>query len=352
LSYIGRGEPNQINMMKKFGIAAILIVFLAGAGYLFYSKRAQNLPMQKRTRFLLDTSCMIQAPGGPDILPVIDKAFDRVEQVNVKFNSLDPKSPVYEFNHKGTPLADPEIVSVVEKALLISSQTGGAFDITVYPVVELWGFHRPLSEPHNVPSEAAIKQALGKVGYKQIAVRDGVVTKASKDVMIDLGAIAKGYAVLEAVKVLKENGVKSALVDFGGNIYTIGRLKGRPWRIAVKNPFAEGVAGVVEISDRGISTSGNYERFFEKDGVRYCHIMDPKTGRPARGLASVTVVYPDNTIPDAWSTSLFVLGKDASAKLPEASTYGEAIFITEKGEISYTLGLENKFKILDKFKAK
>jgi FAD:protein FMN transferase len=342
-------------MLKKVSIIAILIA-LCGVGYSLYLHR-ENATIRKRSRFLFDTLCSIHVPGGKNVLPAIDKAFERAEEIDKKFNVLNPESLLYDFNHKNTPVTDPEIVAVIEKALEISKKSDGKFDITVFPLVDIWGFHRALSgelvePPHDVPKASAIKETLGKVGYRYLGIKNGTLTKKHSDVMIDLGGIAKGYAVQEAAKVLKDLGIRSALVDFGGNIYVIGKIKERPWKIAVKNPFGEGIVGIVEMSDKGISTSGNYERFFEKDGVRYCHIIDPATGYPARGLSSVTVIYPDNTIPDGWSTTLFILGKEKGNKLPEKETYGEAIYITEKGEISYTLGLEGKFKILDKYKTK
>jgi thiamine biosynthesis lipoprotein len=294
-------------------------------------------PVQKETRFLMDTYVTMQAPGDAQALEKIEKAFDRMEEVDRKFNVLNPESPLYRFNHENAPITDPEILGLLETALEVSEESGGAFDVTVYPLVDLWGFFRGAPA---VPAQTDIAACLKKVGWRQLKIENGVLTKPNAGVMIDLGAIAKGYAVGEAVKVLKGAGVTSALIDAGGDIFAIGELRGRPWKVGIRNPRGEGVMGALDVSDLTIVTSGDYERFFEKDGVRYHHILDPATGYPATGLMSVTVICDDATRADGLSTALFVLGPEKGMQLVERLDGVEAIMVTTDGKTLTSSGLK------------
>jgi thiamine biosynthesis lipoprotein len=157
--------------------------------------------------------------------------------------------------------------------------------------------------------------------------------------------MAKGYAVGEAVNALKDNGVKNALVDAGGDVYVLGNKNGVPWRIGIKDPFGSGIIGVLEGSNMAVFTSGNYERFFMKDGVRYHHILDPQTGYPARGLASVTVISSDPVLADAWATAIFVMGEKKGIKAAEKIS-GKIILVNEKGRIYSSPELAGIFKIV------
>jgi thiamine biosynthesis lipoprotein len=231
----------------------------------------------------------------------------------------------------------------VAKTLEVSRQSGGALDITVYPLVQSWGFFGPQG-PH-LPAPREIQEDLRHVGYQYVTVQAGVVRKLRPDIRIDLGAVAKGYAVGEAAKVLEAARISSALVDFGGDIYAVGTHHRRPWTVGVRNPRGEGVVGGFELSGRSTATSGDYERFFEQGGVRYHHILDPKTGYPSRGLISATVISSDATLADAWSTAVFVLGKEKSLALTEKTPGLEgAVLITPDGAITTSSQLEKNFK--------
>ena len=229
------------------------------------------------------------------------------------------------------------MVSLIETADSVSMQSGGAFDITVFPLIKLWGFYE---DTQHVPGEEELKRVLEQVDYHNLSVKNGTLYKQHAPVMIDLGGIAKGYAVKEAVRVLKADGISSALIDAGGDIYALGMINGKPWKVGIRNPRGEGVIGVLEISDLSVVTSGDYERFFEQDGVRYHHLLDPKTGYPARGLTSVTVVSADPALADAWSTALFVSGKEKGIELAERIPQIEALFVTSEGDILKTSGMK------------
>lgn len=293
----------------------------------------------KRTRFLMDTLCTIQVPneaGSSKTEAAINKAFDRMAALDRKFNCTNPESPLYTFNFNRTPITDPEVVALVKEALEISRETGGAFDATVQPLVDLWGFFTTSASSQTVPSPDKIRVALARTGWRRIIVKDGMVTAADKDVRLDFGSIAKGYSMGEAEKVLKAEGMKSALIISGGQVQAYGSAgPGLPWKIGLRNPRKEGyIAGLGFDSDTGISTSGDYERYFEKDGVRYHHILDPKTGYPARGLMSMSVMAPDPTRADALSTALFVMGQKKALDYARANPEVKVIIVNAEGKVT------------------
>jgi len=325
---------------------ALLIVVLAAAAatVVFLGRPKADKPeqVQKQTRFLMDTYVTIQVPGDARAIKTIEKALDRMEEVDRKFNVLNAESPLYRFNHENVPITDPEILALLETSFEVSSESGGAFDVTVYPLVDLWGFFRGASA---VPARADIAACLENVGWRQLQIENGVLTRPRDGVKIDLGAIAKGYAVGEAVKVLKSAGVTSALIDAGGDIFAIGELQGRPWKVGIRNPRGEGVIGVLDVSDLTIVTSGDYERFFEKDGVRYHHILDPASGYPASGLMSVTVICGDAVRGDGLSTALFVMGAEKGMELVERLDGVEALMVTQDKKILCSSGLQGSMSV-------
>jgi len=286
--------------------------------------------IQKQTRFLMDTYCTIQIPGDVEVLKAIEAAFDRMEEVDRHFNVLDSTNALYRFNHFSESISDEEILALIDIALRVSDESDGAFDVTIYPLIERWGF---FNETPSLPDKKEVQKFLEYIGYTNLVLEDGRLVKHDRRVQIDLGGIAKGYAIKEALRVLKELQIESALIDAGGDIYALGKLNGKPWNIGVRNPRGEGVIGVLEVSDMAVVTSGDYERFFEVDGVKYHHLLDPKTGYPADGLTSVTVISSDPVLADAWSTALFVMGKEKGFPLTEQRSDLKTIMITTEGEI-------------------
>jgi thiamine biosynthesis lipoprotein len=315
--------------MKKavFVIISCLILLITGCGQ----------KMQKRTRFMMDTVVTIQAPGGQEVLKAIDKAMDRMDEVDKKFAMLDKDSVIYKFNNFGTPITDPEILKIVSRALKVSELSGGKFDITIFPIVKLWGFYGTM----HVPSKQEIKLALKDVGYRNLVLRDGKLTKLRKGTAIDIGGIAKLYCIEECANTLKREGVKNALIDGGGDIYAIGSDSGRPWKVGIKDPRGEGVIAAVDVTDMLVISSGDYERFFEKDGIRYHHLMDPFTGYPSRGLISSTIMCPDPAEADGLSSSVFLLGKDKGFAMLKKLGNVEALVVDEKQDVYYTEGLKD-----------
>ena len=321
--------------MKKYILLLVPVVIILIVALVYAQQNDDNVQMQ--TRFLMDTYCSITVPGDVTVLDAINSAFFRIEEIEVKFNSLNPESPIFAFNNDNRTIDDPEIVAVIQTALDIGNESGGTLDITVYPLIELWGF---TGDSPDVPEPGIITAYLKTVGLEKVAIENGRVVKRDESVKIDLGAIAKGYAIKEALAVLKHQGIVSALINAGGDIYALGTFEGRPWKIGVQNPRGDGVIGVLELTDRAVVTSGDYERYFEKDGTRYHHIIDPRTGYSAEGFASVTVISDDPMIADAWSTALFVMGRERRLERMNAATTFETFIITDDGERLFSSNMQ------------
>ncbi|MFH1776849.1 MAG: FAD:protein FMN transferase [Candidatus Omnitrophota bacterium] len=305
----------------------------------------RGVKVEKQTRFMMDTYVTISAVGARKItLPAINLALDRMQEIDVKFNRLNPKSPLFAFNHQGVAISDKEIVTVVAAALQVAKDANALFDITVAPLIDLWGFNE--NEPH-LPSQQQIRETLTKVGYEHLSINNGILEKDNPDIAIDLGGIAKGYAVSEAVKVLKASGISAALVDAGGDVYAMGKKGRMSWHIGIQAPRQENLLGYLEIEDLAVMGSGDYERFFMKDGKRYHHILNPKTGCPADELAGITVVYPDPMLADAWATALFVLGPKKGMEIVAKIPRMEVMFVDTSDKIIYSSGLK---KILNKIR--
>ncbi len=336
-------------LSTKFGLALLILVVIVGALLAFRYYNLYRFHLEKQTRFMMDTYVTVYAIGPRKITAgAIDLALDRMQEVDTKFSAHNPKSPVYAFNHEGKPISDPEIVSVAAMALRIARESDGAFDITIAPLLELWGFYG--DAPH-LPRDQEIKACLRRIGFQYLLIKKQELQKTKDDVEIDLGGIAKGYAVGEAVKVLKEKGVTSAIIDAGGDVYALGNRGGKPWKVGIKDPRGgKDLLGYLEVEDLAVMGSGDYERFFEKDGKRYHHIFDPKTGYPTEELTGSTLIYPDPTAADAWNTALFVLGPQKGLELAEKTPEMEVIMVTKSGEVLYTSGLKDALKRIPKGK--
>ncbi len=325
-------------------IAAVLTCLVCSGSTLL----AADDQLVKRVRYLMDTYCTVYAPESEHAEKALDKALDRVEELDKKFSAFRPGAAVYEFNINGTPITDPETLDLVKKCLDMNVKSGGAFDITVTPLVRLWGFYGEIPKTPKLPTKEAIAEAHRKMGPGSIELRDGKLLKLKPTVEIDLGAGAKAYAVGEAMKNLKNSGVKNAMVDLGGDLYAIGLYNGKPWKAGIKKPRGEGALGVIGLTDLSVSTSADYERYYEVNGVRYCHIIDPVKGTPASELITVVIITPDATMANLLSTAVFVLGREKGLKLIGKYPGTEAIIISAKGEVSLTDGLKQMFSMREK----
>lgn len=321
-----------------------LVVLMLAAGFIATSCRqsGQTEP-RKQTRLIMDTYVTLTALAPRAAADrAIGLAFERLEEINRKFNHLDSTSPVHAFNTRGEAIVDPEVVGVLRRAVEVSRLSGGAFDVTVEPLVRLWGFY---GDTLAVPDQSAIDSCLRFVGYANLAVESTRVTRTNPQTTIDLGGIAKGWALEEAARVMRAAGVDSGIVDVGGDVMVIGRKGAENWRVGVRNPRADGILGVLAVSNLAVVTSGDYERFFfGPDSIRYCHILDPRTGWPARGMISTTVVTRDPVFAQGMSKVLFVLGP-AALELAGSVEHFEGLLINDSMRAFMSSGLAGALKI-------
>ena len=282
---------------------------------------------------------------------VFDDAFSIVADIESRMSTNLPDSEISHINQNAgqdfIPVSD-DTRALIEAGIAFSDLSGGAFDITVGPVMELWKVDGEFSVR---PNDDEIADRLHLLNYQEIVLfADGVLLN-QPGMMLDLGGIAKGYACDTVLDYFKAQNVSCALLDFGGNIYAHGiKPDGTPWKIGVQLPFIgeSGVVCAVEAQDASVVTSGGYERYFEQDGSVYHHILDPKTGYPVyNGLLSVTIIDGSSTRADALSTSCFVLGLEAGYALLESLPDSEGIFITDKNEIYLTSGLHGRVSLID-----
>ena len=259
------------------------------------------------------------------------------------FSVTSEKSDIWAINHSnGEPVSvSDDTIAVLNKAIEIGGKTNGALDVTIYPLLTEWGF---TTDTQQVPTDDIIADKLKLIDYTKISVKGNTV-QLPDNMQIDFGALAKGYTSDCVTDILKENGVKSALVNLGGNVHAVGtKPDGTLWKVGVQNPFSpsEQVC-ILEIADKAVITSGNYERFFtDENGRKYWHILDSTDGFPAdNGLVSVTIVGENGLLCDALSTALFVLGTDKAIDYWRNSADFEMILITDDEKIIYSEGLSD-----------
>lgn len=291
--------------------------------------------------FSMDTVMTITAYG-ENCESAVKLAQQEIENLDSLMSIEDENSEIYKLNRDKTFTVSQSTCEIIERAYEFSELTEGDFDITVTPLVRTWGFYTELKK--SVPTQDMIEDALSKVDYRKVQIGKTVILGENTEV--DLGGIAKGYASHRAMQILKDNGVKSAILSLGGNIRAVGTKKdGSRWTVAITDPDDNSrQIGYVSVKDCAVVTSGGYQRFFEDNGQIYHHIIDTKTGYPAKsGLKSVTVVSEDDTLADALSTALYVKGLDEATEFYRQNRNFEAVFVTDSGQILVTSGLANSF---------
>lgn len=273
---------------------------------------------------------------GEDAEPAVGAVKEEIMRLEGLFSVTDENSEVFAVNRYGDAEVSFETAELVRLALEMGDMTEGSLDITVYPVVREWGF---TAGEYKIPDSGTLSALLRNVDYSRVGAEEGRITLPD-GAMIDLGAAAKGYAGDRAIEILKEKGVKSGLINLGGNIQALGgKPDGTDWSVGVQDPFGDGYFCVLNVCDKAVVTSGNYERYFERDGIRYWHIIDPASGQPARsGIASATVIGDSGAFCDALSTAIFVMGRDRAEKLWRESGEFEMILVLENGEVVVSEG--------------
>jgi len=295
----------------------------------------QQRQLYKETQVMMGTFVEVISPN-KDAAGIAFAEIKRIEDLLSKYKD---NSEVSKLNKLGELNVSPETLYIIKRAKEFWAKSEGAFDITVGPLVDLWGF---TSKKYHLPKDEEIKEAIGFVGSDKIIFHDNdnVVKFSNLGMKIDLGAIAKGYAVDCAVEKLKEHGINSCVVNAGGQIYCLGNKFGKPWNIAIRQPHKKGFYSYLKLEDKAASTSGDYEQYFTENNRLYGHILNPKTGYPANsGIASVTVVALDGLTADALSTAIFVLGKTKGEELAKKFPGVEVRIIEEDRYIQSRRGL-------------
>lgn len=232
-----------------------------------------------------------------------------------------------------------EMLHLMKCAAYFSQLSNGAFDITYAAVGRLYDYRQ-----HIRPTDAQLEKARASVGYRNLILdhEARTVRFAQPDMCIDLGGFAKGYAVDNAARLLQERGIQHANVSAGGDSRVIGDRRGRPWMIGVRDPTREDkVIAMLPLTDTSISTSGDYERYFEENGVRFHHLIDPATGRSPTGVRSVTILAEDGLTTEAFSKMVFVLGVEQGLRLVHAQQGIDAVIVDAAGKLHYSDGLLN-----------
>ena len=300
-----------------------------------FCREVKAIPASK-TGFYFDTVVTVSIQEAPDPEGLAESCFDLMNELEHLLSRTLKGSDVWRINHAGgeSVTVSSRTADLLRFGLSWAGQTDGALDITIAPVSSLWDF---TSGQNNVPKADDLEKALAHVDYRNVTVEGNTVTLADPEAMIDLGAVAKGYAADALRSLLEEGGCRSALVNLGGNVLTVGsKSDGSAWNIGIRKPFGEPeeVIAVVPAADQCVITSGSYERCFTADGKLYHHILDPKTGISAdSGLNSVTILSASGAAGDALSTACFVMGLEDGMALIESLPGIEALFVTTDNEL-------------------
>ena len=309
------------------------------------TKAGADLEKAEKEVFSMDTYMTLTAYG-ENAQTAVDLAEERIDKINALLSTGIESSEVYLINKNNGGVLTEDASYLLGRSLQLNEMTDGLYDITIYPLMELWGF---TDKNFRVPSDEEINALLPLVNSKNI-LYDTETSELFFDkegMKIDFGAIAKGYTSSEIMRIYEEQNVECGIVNLGGNVQTYGhKPDGSEWKIGIQNPDKEkDFLGVLETSDKAVISSGDYERFFMEDGVRYHHILDPRTGKPAdSGLRAVTIVCDDGTLADGLSTSLFIMGKEKAVEFwRQHADEFDMILFTKDEELFISEGLKKTF---------
>jgi FAD:protein FMN transferase len=341
-------------LFLKFNKLSIIIIFILTLALTSCTSNPpasvpnQNEPLTK-SDYILGTIIDITLYDKQDVA-TIDKALDRIRDIEAKMTINNAEtSEIIALNEaagKSAVKLSPDTFDVLERAKYYSELTGGLFDPTVGSIVKLWNIG---TEYAAIPDPKVLEEKRLLINKDKLILDRSTLTARLEDagMQVDLGAIAKGYAADEVAKILKEKGVQHAIINLGGNVLTIGgNMLNNPWKIGIQNPFNPrgDYLGIIEIKDKTVVTSGTYERYFEKNGKRYHHILDPRTGYPADNeVASVSIITESSMDADGNSTSVLLLGLEEGMKFVESQKGIEAIFVTYDKKVYITSGLKDNF---------
>lgn len=337
-------------------IVFILLVLICG-GCTDYSPQVQEYT---RENFIMDTLISVKVYSSDAELgrKALDEAFaqfTRIGNLTDRFaakNLTNPEiSDVYRINQyaglKPVQVSE-DTLAMLKRSNYFAGLSEGAFDVTVGPVIDLWGFGQ---DQYYVPADKELKSKLALVRYGTIVLdqAEKTVFLPAKGMEIDLGGIAKGYATDMAAQKLRQMGIESAIINAGGNVYALGaKPDGTPWLTGIQDPRnANKIIAVIQAKDMAVVTSGDYQRYFTRDGIRYHHILNPLTGKPTQEVISTTIMAPSATDADVLSTTLFVLGPQAGAEFIQQFSNTSAVFIDKQKKITLSPEMHQQIKFMD-----
>lgn len=325
-------------MRRAACLLCLGFLLLSGCG----GNSASTAPTEReRSFFAMDTYMSIRAFGAEEAL--LERAEAAVTDLERRISVTDPDSQIAALNRDGTGTLDAETAELLRRGLALCAETGGALDLSVYPVLRAWGF---TTGDYRVPAPSELEALLTLVDHRRVKLDEAGTVSLDPGMQLDLGSVAKGYVGDKLCALLRTGGVNSALLDLGGNVQALGgKPDGSAWRVGIRDPQGAGLLGVVSVRDCAVVTSGGYERYFlDADGTVYWHILDPADGMPAKnGLISVTVVGTEGLLCDALSTALFVMGTERAADYWRAHGNFELALVTEDGRLLLTPGLAEGF---------
>ena len=301
--------------------------------------------------FALDTAITLKVYGRKRD-EVLKNLEDKINELDDMLSTGKETSEVSRLNRGGEAVLSPTMANLVKRSLDIYKKTDGLFDITIYPLMELWGFP---TKNYRVPSEKEIEEKLKLVGSDKIDFNEETrkISFKNKGMEIDFGGIGKGYITDELVKILTDEKVESAIINLGGNVFGFRKKPdGSLWNIAIRDPNEpDKYMAAIRLEDSAVITSGGYERYFEENGIIYHHILDPRTGKPSEsGLKSVSIISKDGTLADALSTSLFIMGEEkAIGYWKENGSNFDILLMTNDNRLIVSAGIKDKV-ISDNYK--
>lgn len=331
--------------MRKYISIIICTIVLVGC-------KPEATPLTKNIKstdqtYMLGTLVHVTVYGKEVVKEEFDQIFTIISDIENKVSKNLPDSEISQLNRVKELAISEATYDIIKKGLYYGVASEGKFDITIAPLVNLWGIG---SADARVPSQEEIDNVLGKIDYKRIAIDDKMRVITMEDtVELDLGGIAKGYVADKVSEYLRAHDMGHAIINLGGNILTVGRKPdGNPWRIGIQNPFdARGQKlGIVTIGQKSVVTSGIYERFLEDEGKEYHHILDPFTGYPVENsLASVSIISDYSVDGDGLSTMVFSMGLEKGYAYVEEVENVDAIFVTKNKEVYMTTGAKKMFQL-------
>ena len=339
-------------VLTAAGICIGILILTEGSRYFVQNQKCQN------QLFAMDTYMEFTAYG-KNSEKAVDAAIEEVQKLDAMLSAENSKSEVYALNEQGNLQATDDLAELILRGKEIYQETDGLFDDTIYPVMKLWGF--PTGNYH-VPTAAEVQKKLALVDGNKVEIQTRDSDKKGRDSkekakfvtlgadqQIDFGGIAKGYTGQKLAELFQEYGVSSALVSLGGNIQAIGtKPDGSSWKVGIRDPKGgqQDYIGVLSVKNQAVVTSGGYERYFEKNGETYIHIINPRTGYPADGdLLSVTIVSKDGTLADGMSTALYIMGYEKACQFwRQHREEFNVILVTDDGKIHISENLKGNFQ--------